>query len=168
MKCQNCGINEVNFHYSSNVNGCVTETHLCSRCAAESGYDIGKMFALGNVFDGMFPMREMNAFVPMLVPLTRSNPMFSFTRQPLSGMIEGTGPCQYGCGHGAAVNGKPDVEVDEIMSKRRELNAQMRLAVENEEFEKAAVLRDKIKELEAGGVKQCDTETNSQDSPNAQ
>ena len=159
MKCQNCGINEVNFHYTSNVNGCVTETHLCSRCAAESGYDIGKMLDFGNVFDGMFPMREMNAFVPMLVPLMRSNPMFTFTRQPISGMIERTNPCQ--CR-------KPDVEVDEIMSKRRELNAQMRLAVENEEFEKAAVLRDKIKELEAGGVKQCDTETNSQDSPNAQ
>jgi protein-arginine kinase activator protein McsA len=42
-----------------------------------------------------------------------------------------------------------NVEIDEDMSKRRELNAQMRIAVENEEFEKAAELRDKIKELEA-------------------
>ena len=38
MKCENCGNNEVTFVYRSNINGKITEKHLCSRCAAEQGY----------------------------------------------------------------------------------------------------------------------------------
>jgi len=167
MKCQICGKNEVNFHYTSNVNGCITETHLCSVCAAESGYDIGKMFGLENVFDGIFPVREMSGFIPMLVPLINSNSTFPFTMKPGLDMIEQKN-CRCGCGQQTSIIENPRIEVDEEMSKRRELNAQMRIAVENEEFEKAAVLRDKIKELETGRKLQCDTEINSEDSPTAQ
>jgi len=167
MKCQICGKNEVNFHYTSNVNGCVTETHLCSVCAAESGYDIGKMFGFESGFDGILPLRELSGFMPMLVPFMSTNSMLPFTMKPRLGMIE-QNPCQCGCGQKISKNENPGVEVDEEMSKRRELNAQMRNAVENEEFEKAAVLRDKIKELEAGRSKSCDTETILRDSQNDQ
>ena len=38
MKCENCGKNEVTFVYQSNVNGKVTEKHLCSECAEKLGY----------------------------------------------------------------------------------------------------------------------------------
>ena len=148
MKCQKCGKNEVNFHYSSNVNGCVTQTQLCSECAAESGYDIGRMFDFGNIFDGLFPIRGLSdGFVPMAIPMMRTSTVFPFTMQPLIGMIDNTGTC--GCGCGETTPKEKNIEVDEKMTKRRELNMQMRTAVENEEFEKAAELRDKIKELEA-------------------
>lgn len=33
MKCEHCGKNEVTFVYQSNVNGQVTEKHLCGECA---------------------------------------------------------------------------------------------------------------------------------------
>ena len=38
MKCENCGKNEVTFMLRSNVNGKVTERHLCSECAEKLGY----------------------------------------------------------------------------------------------------------------------------------
>jgi len=38
MKCENCGKNEVTFVYRSNVNGHVEEKHLCSDCAEKLGY----------------------------------------------------------------------------------------------------------------------------------
>ena len=38
MKCENCGKNEVTFVYQSNVNGQITEKHLCSECAERLGY----------------------------------------------------------------------------------------------------------------------------------
>ncbi len=38
MKCENCGKNEVTFVYQSNINGKVTEKHLCSECAEKLGY----------------------------------------------------------------------------------------------------------------------------------
>ena len=38
MKCEHCGKNEATFYYKSNINGNVTEHHLCSDCARELGY----------------------------------------------------------------------------------------------------------------------------------
>ena len=38
MKCENCGKNEVTFVYQSNINGTVTEKHLCGHGAEELGY----------------------------------------------------------------------------------------------------------------------------------
>ena len=38
MKCENCGKNEVTFVYQSNINGKVSEKHLCSECAEKLGY----------------------------------------------------------------------------------------------------------------------------------
>ena len=34
MKCDRCGKNEATFHYKTNINGRVTEAHLCPDCAA--------------------------------------------------------------------------------------------------------------------------------------
>jgi len=181
MKCQKCGINEVSLHYSSNINGSVTETHLCSKCATETGYDIEKLFdlELGNIFDSMLPMRSaINGFIPMAIPMVAANSMFPFTMMSGRGMIGQGEPCTCGCGQ--KVLRGTNIEVDETMRQRRELNAQMQEAVAKEEFEKAAELRDKIKALESAGVQQsgsqqqaertekCDSETTSQDSPGAQ
>ena len=32
MKCEHCGKNEATFYYKSNINGNVTEHHLCGDC----------------------------------------------------------------------------------------------------------------------------------------
>jgi len=168
MKCQKCEKNEVNFHYSSNVNGYVTETHLCSGCATESGYDIDKMFDFENIFGGMLPMRRrVGGFLPVAIPVIEAGAMFPFTFRPRAGMIEKQSTCGCGCSETAQgkipqeetaqgetaqdVTAKKEakVEVDEKMSKLRELNMQMRTAVEKEEFERAAELRDEIKALKA-------------------
>ena len=145
MKCQKCGKNEVNFHYASNVNGSITETNLCSVCASESGYDIGQMF------DAMFPIRGVSGFMPVAMPMMQTHALLPFLMQPgmrpdmtpVHGQVDS---CTCGCTKSAPFD--MDVEVDEKMIKRRELNMQMRAAVEKEDFETAAKLRDKIKELE--------------------
>lgn len=38
MKCENCGRNDATFYYRSNVNGHVTQAHLCASCANALGY----------------------------------------------------------------------------------------------------------------------------------
>ena len=148
MKCQNCGKNEINFHYTSNVNGCVTEAHLCSECAAKSGYDFRSMFSTGSIFDGFFPVRVDRAFLPI--------PMFGFSRtSPFTQWARISVPsteCSCSCGCETTDKGKPATEVDNDMLRRREINAireQMRIAAEKEDFEKAAQLRDQIRQLEA-------------------
>ena len=191
MKCQECGKNEVNFHYSSNVNGSVTETHLCSDCAAKSGYDLsqlvdiggiadlGQMFEIsrslglgsifgginppGNNLPGMFPVRSgIGGFTPMMIPVMRANRLIPFALQPYMGVDEhqlraknmpGANAVREqddicGCGCGKSSSMEKKAEIDEEMSRKRELNMQMRAAIEKEDFEKAAQLRDMIRELD--------------------
>ena len=38
MRCDRCGKNEATFYYKSNINGKVTQVHLCHQCAEELGY----------------------------------------------------------------------------------------------------------------------------------
>ena len=128
MKCQNCGNYEVNFHYSSNINGCVTETHLCSKCASQAGYDYGRMFNSGIFLGGFMPAFGFSAF----------------DAQPQMGILLQKAPV-------APVQEEPDIDDD--MKARRELNMlreQMQAAAEAEDFEKAVELRDKIKQIEEG------------------
>ena len=133
MKCQQCGQNEVNFYYSSNVNGAVTETHLCSKCASGAGADIVGLFDFRSMFEDFAPMFNMNRY---FLPATRRV-------MPKPPVLTASATCQC-CKKEVMDDG---VKADEKMKELRELNMQMRIAVENEEFEKAAELRDKIKEL---------------------
>ena len=145
MKCQKCGKSEVDFHYSANINGCVTEEHLCSECAASSGYDMGRMFSPENLFNGFFPIfGGQSDYLPMVFPAGFGVPVrFAIP------LIEAN-PCaahSIGACTGQTAEDQ-DVAVDDEMRARRELTMQMRKAVENEDFEKAAELRDKLKGME--------------------
>jgi len=149
MKCQNCGKNEVVFHYSSNVNGTVTETHLCAECAAS--YDFESIFDMGGIFDDLLPLRSLfgsrggiSGFMPMAIPVVTPERLMPFrVRSHGDAPLRRTAQTCDCC----AETKKENVEVDEKMCKLRELNVELRTAIENEEFEKAAELRDKIKEL---------------------
>ena len=150
MKCQNCGKNEVNFYYSSNVNGSVTEAHLCSECAAESGYGLEHMFGVGSSSSNFFPFSFSRRFMPI--------PVFGLGFAPAQAPWPQTGlpqkeecVCDGVCE--APVKENPTAEVDGDMQKRREINIireQMRLAAEKEDYEQAMKLRDQIREMEDG------------------
>ena len=154
MKCQKCGRNGVNFHYSSNINGCITETNLCAECAENSGYDLGSMFNTGSLFSGFFPeLTGQGGFMPQMIsmPMLGFMPMLSAVAMPQMDVTERECSCGGACRTSEAEN--PATEVDNDMLKRREIGVireQMLIAAENEDFEKAAQLRDKIKQLEDG------------------
>ncbi|MBQ6539458.1 MAG: UvrB/UvrC motif-containing protein [Oscillospiraceae bacterium] len=158
MKCEKCG-KEANVYYRSNVNGKVTTMNLCEECAEkvknEGGFmDMDRMFdnMFGNMFSDVFggslftpiTMNPWNGFGMM--PMFRM-PKFRIMLEPMTGDE-----------HGAETKAekkaevKDDQQIDPEMAKRRELNmlrSQMEEAVKNEEFEKAAELRDKIRSLNA-------------------
>lgn len=154
MKCEKCGKNEATFFYRSNINGKVTETHLCGECAAKEGYIDG----FGNM-DGIMD-DFMGDFAGMFAPM----PAFA-------GSLLGTGSIfdsAFGGGFGrmfpelcasAAAPEKPQKSEDGIVSaeEKQQLNAQrqmnalreeMKQAVAAEKFERAAELRDQIKKLQ--------------------
>ena len=145
MKCQNCGKNEANFYYSSNINGHITESNLCAECAEKMGYGEG-MFS---ETDGMFHNMLSGFFGKRYDVFPYGGFMIA---QPVS--YQGEARPNTGIG----VKEKPDVgipaqkaEIDPEMQKRREMNLlreQMRAAAEAEDFEKAARIRDSIREMD--------------------
>lgn len=137
MKCEKCG-KEANFYYRSNINGKVTTMNLCSECADKSGTHMG-MMDMDSVFDSMF--RDMHSMFGGFMNPWRG---FSIPSPRIHILLEPSGEAK-------KAEPKTEQKIDPEMAKRRELNAlreQMNIAVQNEEFEKAAELRDKIKELD--------------------
>jgi Uncharacterized protein with conserved CXXC pairs len=144
MKCQNCGNNNAVFHYKVNINGQKSEQHLCAECAEKAGLTEENLFG-GNMFDSMFadfftPARsaffpEFSRFMMPVMTLPRIEFMVRNDEAEREKI-----PAE-----------KAPAEKDEGLSLRRELNVlreQMKSAVSAEDFEKAAELRDKIRELE--------------------
>lgn len=154
MKCENCGKNEVTFVYQSNVNGHVTEKHLCADCAEKLGYTqrlaahsqrMMQNFLGGGLFDDFF--------TPFPSLLGRMNRMLEdpfddfFTDMPALGAPAEQAQAQ----PPKAQDGLLEQKEQEAVSRTRQLNAlrlEMQRAVQEENFERAAELRDQIHSME--------------------
>jgi protein arginine kinase activator len=158
MKCENCGKNEVTFVYQSNVNGNVTEKHLCSECAEKLGYtqrfaaqrqqmarSFGSLMG-GNLFEDFFTSMP-SLFGRMSRMLEDPFDDFFADMPALCASGEKKEPQE---------PQKQETLVDEEsqsrFSRMRQINAlrmEMKKAVRQENFERAAELRDQIHQMEA-------------------
>jgi protein arginine kinase activator len=160
MKCENCGKNEVTFVYRSNINGEITEKHLCKACAEKLGYSrriaAHNQQMMQNFFGGsLFGDSFMNDFFsPMPSLFGRMGRMLEdpfddfFAEMPALRAVPAP--------QEAAEEEKKDDLVGKEEQKHfaylRQMNAlkmEMKKAVHQENFERAAELRDQIKALEA-------------------
>ena len=123
MKCENCGKHEASCHYRVNINGEVSEMHLCPDCAGEQG--------LLRAFDyDPFESLLEDFFSPRFSlggTMLRTLPRFRTAAKPIA--------------------------ADPALNKRREKEAlryELEEAVKNENYEKAIELRDKLREMDAG------------------
>lgn len=170
MICQNCGEREATFHLSKTVNGEKTEVHLCPRCAEQQGTaamafqapSIHQLLAslIGSTTGGGA------AAAPARDPGKSSQPVCpgcGFTY----GQFAHTG--RMGCGrcyetfadqlgpllrkvHSATEHtGKAPKRAAGPLKIKREIAAlrrELQMAIGQEDFERAAQLRDRIRELE--------------------
>ena len=154
MKCENCGKNEVTFVYQSNINGHVEEKHLCSECAEKLGYTqrinahsqrmMQNFFGRGSLFGSSF---FNDFFSPSLMGRMLEDPFDDFFADMPA----------LSAAHARQQEKKKEedlVEKEEQsrFSYLRQLNAlkvEMKKAVHQENFERAAELRDQIHKLEA-------------------
>lgn len=153
MKCDNCGKNEVTFVYQSNVNGNVTERHLCTDCAEKLGYSQklaahSQRMMRGFLGGGLFE----DFFSPYPSLLSRGMRMLEdpfddfFADMPALGASAQQQPQQQ------TKDTLLEQEEQSELSKTRQLNAlrlEMQRAIQEENFERAAELRDQIHNLEA-------------------
>lgn len=153
MFCDKCGKNHATTHIKTVVNGIVTEQNLCSECAAESGY---KGFGGASISEMLSTMLGGNNFNLNGVKCSLCGTDFA--------EISKTG--KVGCSecyktfkkellpylrriHGSVKHtGKvPNIDVPK-KDTIEELKVQLIHLIEEENYEEAAVVRDKIKELE--------------------
>lgn len=168
MLCQNCGKHEATTHIKSVVNGEYTQLHLCSTCAGKLGYgDVfsGFGFDLGDFFGNFFSKPKTMLSTAKTERCEKCG--MSFEEIVKSGKI-GCADC-YGKFyemllpsiqriHGKTQHsGKVANTVDEketVKEKTKEeiiaeLKEEMKAAIEEQNFERAAELRDEIKAKEA-------------------
>lgn len=179
MLCQSCKNKQANTHIKTIINGELTEMNLCSECAAKQGYgsnmfNLNQFFDIGSLMSGFMGEAATTALAP-----ERRCPNCGITFAQISkGGRVGCAKCydvfydrllpSIKRIHGNTVHTgkklrKPQLQsgesavgtvnvVGEETAKPSELdvlNKQMQDAVNNQEFEKAAKLRDKINELKA-------------------
>ncbi|MBD3425728.1 MAG: hypothetical protein GF409_00695 [Candidatus Omnitrophica bacterium] len=164
MKCDICGRREATVHLTEVINDKVTKLHICERCAREKSEQMQSHFGLHDLLAGLVDIGpDLAGEAP---PFTAAE-----AKCPQCGMgyydFQQTG--RLGCGacyeafeknlsellkkiHGSDRHvGKipfkaerPQKEQKDLIRLRKELAELVR----REEFEKAALLRDRIKELE--------------------
>lgn len=143
MKCENCGKYEASYHYTTNINGNVTEKHLCPECARKLGYDsnwyTGTDDIFGDMFDRFFGTRRRSF-----------EPLGAFAL-PMATVLMPQIEIGLGDGGTYSTEVRQENAADPEMKKLREINMlknQMKMAAEEENFEKAAEIRDKLRKLE--------------------
>ncbi len=146
MKCDRCGRNESTFYYKSNINGKVTQVHLCPQCAEELGYT--DSFRSAGMTGGLFGDFFSRPF-GMLEPLLGGFGSRLLTEFPepvdVLGQAREAAPSQE---EGGDLLPKDQQDALTKQRKRNALQTQLNLAVEEERFEEAAKLRDELKALE--------------------
>lgn len=146
MRCDRCGKNEATFYYKSNINGKVTQVHLCHQCAEELGYtDSFRSAGMTGGLFGDFFSRPFGMLEPFFSGL--GSRMLTEFPEPVDvlGQARESTPSQEDAG-----DLLPKDEQDALtrQRKRNALQTQLNLAVQEERFEEAAKLRDELKALE--------------------
>lgn len=165
MLCQSCGQNQATTHIKTIINGELAEVSLCRECAQKLGY---------NSFFGNFGM-DFDKFLGSLMSGSESDRILKSRKRCNccgSTFEEIAKSGKVGCAncydvfydellpsiqriHGKTVHiGKlaksagSEVKMKNTLTKLKE---ELTAAIKEQEFEKAAKLRDQIKELEAKG-----------------
>jgi len=177
MKCENCGKNEVAFVYESNINGQVTEKHLCAECAEKLGYtqrflahQQQMMQGMQNFFSGGFGSLLDGFFSPASPALPGSGwfgeDLFDdfFSDMPALGAASAESgeaqeeqpeeprnaqeqPAQGAAHREIPISGEEQSRFTRLR-QRNALRLELKKAVHEENFERAAELRDQLRALE--------------------
>lgn len=163
MLCQNCQNRAANVHFSHVLNNNKIEMHLCNICAKEKGYiNIIEPINIGDFLSGLLGYSNNNQFHTFTLEEEVCEVCgMSFTDFQKTGKL-GCYNCYNLFGdklkpvlknlHGSLMhNGKVPARMGDsikLSKETKKLREDLEAAIKNEEYERAAELRDKIKLLE--------------------
>jgi protein arginine kinase activator len=160
MQCDICGKNEATVHLTEIVNDVVTKLHLCENCAREKGSEMEEHFGLSDLLSGL---ADLGSSIESKTASAVKCPNCKVTYQDFKKVG------RLGCSecyetfkkelapllrriHGADRHvGKVPLRIGKTVKDTKllqELKGKMEKAIQTEEFEEAARLRDRINELE--------------------
>lgn len=154
--CQVCGKREAKIHFTEIRENKKTEMHICEQCAQEKNMALAFPNVLSQLVKGGPAVARESEAVPAACPSCG----LAYAEFKAKGRL-GCPKCYAAFGpvlipllekvHGAAVHrGKTPERVKGVLASRRELEEleeQLNAAVAGEEYEKAAHLRDRIREM---------------------
>jgi len=170
MKCQRCNKYEANTHITKIINGVKNELYLCPQCAQQSGemtdFGLGFDKEFDNLFSGFFGGKQLGEGVGLSNPRQESCPLCkttlnevlkqgklgcsdcykTFAEQLIRPLKQLHGNTKH-TGKIPARSGGSIKRMAEIDGLQNELSR----AVMEQNFERAAELRDKINELKSLG-----------------
>ncbi len=163
MLCQNCKKNESSFSYMQVINGAVTKVSLCEKCAREKNInpsEINIPFSVKDLFASFIEADKKNSLTSTpektcpkcLSTFKRFSSLskvgcetcYDTFKDELSPLIRRVQI------KGEHIGKIPEYKEESLKIKREitQLKTELKHAIQAEEFEKAAELRDKIKLLE--------------------
>lgn len=166
MQCQQCGQKEAVVHLTQIVDNDVTTMHLCEPCAAEKGIESGAALPQGAVGHFLAAMgKGVGAGLPGMEDAPHATcATCGMTMQELRDLGRlGCADCYQAFEdplrqllrrlHGSTTHvgeryRPPGAEVEPPMAQAAELREQLRVAIETENFELAAELRDRLRGVE--------------------
>lgn len=163
MFCDICGKSEASVHLTEIVDNEMSELHLCERCAREKSAQMEQHFGLSDLLAGLADFSsplEAQAAAKSKCPncgLTYDDfkkigrlgcsECYSAFKEFLIPLLKRI--------HGSTQHlGKAPLKTAKVpraISQLEDLKAKLQKTIQNEEFEEAAKLRDKIRELEKKG-----------------
>lgn len=174
MKCQICGKNPATTYMKMIVNGELTEHAMCSECAQKSGYgnflhpfSLSFHSLLGSFLGSSAPEMTDTVRCPgcgsSFGDITQSGKVgcsqcYTVFRERMLPSIQRIHGNTTHCGKqpsgSSALRVQPEAKLrvtkpeNELEQKKKELQ----IAIQKQDFERAAVLRDEIKRLEGSGT----------------
>lgn len=166
MLCQNCGKYEATTHVKRIVNGEAAEAHLCSDCARMLGYEdvfggFGNIF--GSFFGSFLGEGGVNALSARTLQCEKCGSTFNdivesgkigcakcyetFYEKLLPSLQRIHGKTR----HEGKIPNKISVNEESKEKQIQKLEEELKAAVEAQNFEAAATLRDRIKDMKEGG-----------------
>ena len=175
MLCDGCGKNQATVHLTEIVDDQMNELHLCEECARKKSQDAEQNFGLGDLLGGMADINK-NEKDKESASVKCPNCGLTYADFKKIGRL-GCGDCYNAFKkylapllkriHGSSQHvGKSPVFAKKALGLKKgidiqELRNKLQRAVEQEQFEEAARLRDQIKDLEVKGPEEGEADIKS-------
>ena len=173
MQCDICANKKATVHLTEIVDEQISELHLCEDCAREKSVQMEQQFGLADLLAGLADFNKQVKDVDK-VKLQCTNcgiqyedfrkfgrlgcsECYNSFKEPLSVLLKkihgahqhyGKSPAKNLKTAPAAASAAANVNVKKKADDIQDLRLQLNKAIENEDFEKAAMLRDKIRIME--------------------